>query len=113
MMERLFAVQAQREIFLLMLSGGCALGLLMDIARAVQARWPRAGLAADIVPALALFVLLMAVMLRTREGLRLYGLLGVALGAMLYFAGLSRLASSVARWMKNARIRPENGRKND
>lgn len=111
MMEKLFALQHQRETFLLLCAGGFALGLVIDLTRIARRMGRMAALAGDVLAALALFALLAYASLRSGEGLRLYGLLGAALGAAVYLAVVSRALQGAWRQMKKLAARLPSGRK--
>ena len=112
MMERLFAVNEQREIFLLLTACGFIWGALTDGADALRRKRPILGLTADAAGVLILLAMLLAVLMRTHEGVRLYGLLGVAVGALLYRSGLSRVLHAACAWVKKACMPEHTGRKN-
>ena len=105
MMERLFAVGEQREIFLLMAGCGFLWSILQDGAEAVGRRWRSVGQAAEAAAALVLLALLIGVLLRTHEGMRLYGMLGAAVGALLYRCGISRVLHTAVFAVKKACVR--------
>ena len=111
MMEKLFALQHQRETFLLLCAGGFALGLVIDLTRIARRMGRMAALAGDVLAALALFALLAYASLRSGEGLRLYGLLGAALGAAVYLAVVSRALRGACCQMKKLAARLSSGRK--
>lgn len=109
MMEKLFAVQHQRETFLWLCLGGAALGLVMDLTRIPKGRMGRA--AGDVLAALMLFAMLACASLHAGEGLRLYALLGVSVGAALYLLVVSRAAHIAASAVKKLILRFSSGRK--
>lgn len=105
MMERLFAVGEQREIFLLMTGCGFLWSMLQDGAETVGRRWRGVGKTAEAAAALVLLALLIGVLLRTHEGMRLYGILGAAVGALLYRCGVSCLMHAAVPAVKKACVR--------
>lgn len=102
MMERLFAVGEQREIFLMMTGCGFLWSILEDGAETVGRRCPLAGKLAEAAAAAALLAMLLGVLLHTHEGMRLYGLLGAAVGALLYRCGVSHLLHAAIGTVKKA-----------
>jgi len=86
-LEVLFAQAQQGRTFLLMLLCGAAMGLAVQLAGLLHQRNRWWGMAADLLCALLLALALGAILLRSGEGLRLYGLLGLCIGALLYIAG--------------------------
>ena len=101
MMERLFAVQQQRDVFLLMTLGGVALGFVVDAARYARPALRRGVFLLDLLPGAGLLTLLVWALADGREAMRLYSLLGVALGGVLYAAGFAPvLAWLVSLWKK-------------
>lgn len=111
MIEKLFAVQNQRETFLLLCAGGVGLGCVMHLACAAQRLGRAAALAGDMLAGLALLALLAYASLRSGEGLRLYGLLGVTIGAAAYLAVVPRACHGVFCIMKKLGSRFVRGRK--
>lgn len=95
MLENLFAQAAQEQTFLWLTAGGFGLGLLVQAACALRRVSRVAGLAGDVLTALAAGALLLWVLTRFGGGLRAYGLLGLLIGLLLYFAGVSRLVSAL------------------
>ena len=80
MMERLFAVGEQREVFLLWLACGFVWGILMHGAEFVRKRTLHWGMIADAVSVTALLAMILTVLVHTHEGVRLYGLLAARSG---------------------------------
>ncbi len=96
-LEMLFARAAQGRVFLLLMAGGLLLGLLLTAAGALY-RWSRvAGMVADLLCALAAAGLVMTAAFLAGDGLRLYGLLGLAVGVLLYRCGVQPAAAGVLR----------------
>lgn len=88
-LEVLFSQAGQGRTFLLMVLCGAALALCVQLAGFLH-RWkPALGMAADLLCALGLALALGQILLQSGEGLRLYGLLGLCIGAALYAAGLA------------------------
>lgn len=94
-MEKLFLIPQQGAVFLTLLGVGVALGAWWQLLAWARRRVPRLGLAWDALFALSLGIALLGTLLRWREEqLRLYALLGVSLGALLYLLG----PGSAAAW---------------
>ena len=96
-LEVLFSQAAQGRTFLLLTLCGAALALCVQAAGFLHrvSRW--LGLGADLLCALGLAAALGEILLNSGEGLRLYGLLGLCIGAALYAAGIA----PVAGWCLN------------
>ena len=95
MLENLFAQAGQEQTFLYLTAGGFALGLLMQLSGALRRLSRPAGLAGDAFTALAAGALALWVLTRFGGGLHAYGLLGLLIGLLLYYAGVSRLVSAL------------------
>ena len=95
MLENLFAQVGQEQAFLWLTAGGFGLGLLMQLSGALRRVGRVAGLMGDVFTVLAVGTLLLWVLVRFGGGLRAYGLLGLLLGLLLYYAGASRLVSAL------------------
>ena len=95
MLENLFAQAGQEQAFLWLTAGGFGLGLLMQLSGALRGVGRAVGLMGDVLTALAVGVLLLWVLTRYGGGLRAYGLLGLLIGLLLYWAGASRLVSAL------------------
>ncbi|MBQ2954191.1 MAG: hypothetical protein IJE07_11735 [Clostridia bacterium] len=93
-LEVLFARAAQGRTFMLLLAGGLALGLLTLLSSWLHRRARWLGIAADALCAAAMGGLLLGGTLLSGDGLRLYALLGVLLGAALSRAGAGLLADA-------------------
>lgn len=93
MLENLFAQAGQEQAFLWLTAGGFGLGLLMQLSGALRRFSRVAGLMGDVLTALAAGTMLLWVLVRFGGGLRAYGLLGLLMGLLLYWAGASRLVS--------------------
>ena len=105
-LEVLFAREAQVQCFLLMACAGAVLGLLIHLAGWLHRAQRAAGLAADLLcGALAAGAGLYAA-LATGSGVRLYGLLGLAVGALLYLMGAAPLVRAAARLAQKMFPRP-------
>lgn len=94
-LEVLFAQANQGRTFLLMLLCGAVMGGLIQLGGLVHRVSPLLGLAADLLCAAGLALALGWILLRSGEGLRLYGLLGLCIGGALYAAGLA----GPVRWL--------------
>lgn len=95
MLENLFAQAGQEQAFLWLTAGGFGLGLLMQLSGALRRFSRVAGLMGDVLTALATGTLLLWVLVRFGGGLRAYGLLGLLMGMLLYWAGASRLVGAL------------------
>ena len=95
MLENLFAQAGQEQAFLWLTAGGFGLGLLMQLSGALRRVGRVAGLMGDVFTVLAVGTLLLWVLVRFGGGLRAYGLLGLLMGLLLYFAGASRLVGAL------------------
>ena len=95
MLENLFAQAGQEQAFLWLTAGGFGLGLLMQLSGALRRVGRVAGLMGDVFTVLEVGTLLLWVLVRFGGGLRAYGLLGLLLGLLLYYAGASRLVSAL------------------
>ena len=93
-LENLFARAAQEQAFLWLMACGLLLGLLLHLSAAVHRGHPWLGILCDMVFALC-------------AGGMAYGLLGVLVGLLLYFAGLSRLLEGVAHRLSRLTPRRE------
>lgn len=100
MIETLFAQQAQGRAFLAMLLGGLVVAAVGHGASVLR-RWRRwLAVPGDVLMALALLAALLYPMILLETPLRLYSLLGLALGGALYAAGIGPAAERFLRWMK-------------
>ena len=102
-LEVLFAREAQVQCFLLMACAGAA---LIHLAGWLHRAQKAAGMAADLLcGALAAGAGLYAA-LATGSGVRLYGLLGLAVGALLYLMGAAPLVRAATRLAQKMFPRP-------
>ncbi|MGN1020805.1 MAG: hypothetical protein ACI4O7_10625 [Aristaeellaceae bacterium] len=97
MLENLFAQAGQEQAFLWLTAGGFVLGLLTQLSGALGRMSRAAGLLGDGLAALAAGVMALGVLIRFGGGLRAYGLLGLLIGLLLYWAGVSRLIGALGR----------------
>lgn len=95
MLEVLFARAGQGVTFLRLMCGGVLLGAAMDGCFALRRRWPRLALLWEVTAALMLAGLMLPTLLLAGEGVRAYGLLGLALGVLLYSVGVRYLIRGV------------------
>lgn len=91
-LEVLFARAAQGRVFLLLLLGGMLLGLLTLLAEVLRRACRGAGAALEALCAALAGGLLLAGLFFSGDGLRLYAMLGLLLGAALSRAGGRLLA---------------------
>lgn len=96
-LEVLFAKAAQGRTFLLMVLLGALLALGIQLAGLLHRRRPLLGMAADVLCAVGLALALCRVLLQSGEGLRLYGLLGLCIGGVVYTAGIAPAVGWVER----------------
>lgn len=99
-LEMLFARAAQGRAFLLLTAGGVLLGLLMQGAGLLHRLWKPAGMAADVLWALAAAGLTLYAAFLAGSGLRAYALLGLCVGLALYRAGLLPLLCGAGRLLQ-------------
>ena len=101
-LEVLFSQAVQGRTFLLLTLCGAALALGVQASGFLHriSRW--LGLAADLLCACMLTAALGQILLASGSGLRLYGLLGLIIGVLIYSAGPGRL---VGRLMNRAAAR--------
>lgn len=94
-LEVLFAQQNQCSAFLQLCVLGLAAGMLLHASVAVHRRRRIIGSVLDVVCCMGVAVLAALVMLRSGSGVRLYGLLGLVIGMLLYAAGVMQ----AVRWL--------------
>ena len=97
MLEVLFVHANQGQTFLRMVLCGVLFGVSLQLRTALRRRSGVLRGLWDLLPPTALAVGWFAVMLESGEGLRLYGLLGLAVGLLLYMAGIWQ----TIEWLKN------------
>lgn len=102
-LEVLFAAAAQRRTFLLMTLLGAALGMLVHLNGCLHRASRPLGLAGDLLTAFFFALAGAWILLQSGEGLRLYGLLGLSIGAALYLGGLAPLVNGLARLLRSLR----------
>lgn len=98
-LEVLFAQQGQAATFLRMVLLGAAFALALTISGAWRRKRGLSG-ATDVLTALLLTAAALVVLVHSGEGLRLYALLGLLLGAALWETGLRRIFSWIAKRLK-------------
>lgn len=98
-LEVLFAQQEQAATFLRMVLLGAAFALCFTIS-GVWRRKRALSDAADVMAAMLLMGAALLVLLHSGEGMRLYALLGLLLGAALYEAGLRRILIWMGKQLK-------------
>ena len=98
--ELLVAKASQGRTFLLMVLLGALLALGIHLAGLFHRQNPWLGMAADLLCVLLLALALCRLLLTTGEGLRLYALLGLCIGAALYAAGIAPAAGWVGRRLR-------------
>ena len=99
-LEVLFAQQGQAETFLRMVLLGAAFALALTLGGAWRHRH---GLSdAAVLCALMLTFLALLVLIHSGEGLRLYALLGLLLGAVLWETGIRRIFRWIGKRLKKS-----------
>lgn len=104
-LEVLFARAAQGQAFLLLAAGGAALGGMLQLAGLLHRLWRPAGMAADVLCALAAGCMLLGAAFVTGSGLRAYALLGLLVGLALYGAGVRPVVCGTARLVQKLFIK--------
>ena len=94
-LEVLFARAGQGRCFLLLTAGGLLLGAAATLAGRLYRRGRLWGMAADGMTALLGAAMLLAALFLSGEGLRLYALLGLLLGAALWRSGVQPLLDAL------------------
>jgi len=108
-LEVLFAAAGQRRTFLLMGLLGVALALLVHLGGSLHRVSRPLGMVADLLTA-AGFVLAAAwIILGSGEGLRLYGLLGLCIGAALYLGGMAPAVEWAGKVSRKLRSKTRTG----
>ena len=102
-LEALFSQAAQGRTFLLLTLCGAAAALLIQLAGFLHRLNRLTGMAADLLCVLCLTAALARILLESGSGLRLYGLLGLCIGAALYTAGLAPAVRWIAGWLAHRR----------
>ena len=105
-LEVLFAQALQGRTFLLMMLCGAGMSLLVQLAGFLHHPSRLLGMAADLLCAVALALVLGWILLGCGEGLRLYGLLGLTIGCLLYSAGPGRLLGWLAQRCSHTEATP-------
>lgn len=100
-LEVLFAQQGQAETFLRMVLLGAAFALALTLGGAWRHRHGLSD-AADVLCALMLTLAALLVLIRSGEGLRLYALLGLLLGAVLWETGIRRILRWIGKRLKKS-----------
>lgn len=88
-LEVLFAQAAQGRTFLLLTLCGAALALGVHLAGFLHRRSRPLGVAADLLLAAGAMLAVGRILQASGAGLRLYGLLGLCIGAGLYAGGVA------------------------
>ena len=97
MLETLFAHAVQKEIFLLALRWGVALGAVGQGLNWLRRCMPALRWMCDVLLAASGAAMLLGVTLHSGDGVRLYALLGMLLGVLLYTAGAGRVLEAAGR----------------
>ena len=88
-LEVLFAAAGQRRVFLLMGLLGAALALLIHLGGSLHRVSRPLGMFADLLTAAAFTLAAAWIILGSGDQLRLYGLLGLCIGGVLYLGGVA------------------------
>lgn len=97
MLEVLFARAAQRTAFLRMCLCGLAVGAALHVSRGLHRRKRWLGWVWDVCCCCAAAAAFGVVTLLSEGGVRAYGLLGLAVGAALYGAGLGPVLAAAGQ----------------
>lgn len=100
MLETLFARAGQTQAFLCLAGCGFLLGALWHLCGLLHPAHPALGAAADLGCCALLGMMLWWDLLIFGDGVRLYGLLGLMLGALMYLAGLRPVVNACLRLMR-------------
>lgn len=95
MLENLFAQAGQEQAFLYLTASGFIFGAMLHLSSVVRRGKRLLGALCDALSALLLAGMLLMILLQFGGGVRAYGLLGLLIGLLLYYAGLSRLVESI------------------
>lgn len=101
MLEVLFVHAEQGQTFLRMAVCGLIFGAALQLRTALRRRFRVMRGLWDLLPAAVLAGGSFAVMLESGEGVRLYGLLGLSIGLLLYLAGIWQPSEWIKKRMKN------------
>lgn len=101
-LEVLFAQQGQAETFLRMVLCGAGVAVLLSLGRLCRKKH-LALLLWDVLLSGVLTLLVAGILLDSGAGLRLYALLGLLLGALLYETGLRQLLLLLRKIAKKRR----------
>lgn len=96
-LEALFARAAQGRCFLFTAAGGLLLGAMLTLAGRLYRRGRLWGMAADGLTVLLFALLALGSAFLSGDGLRLYALLGLLLGAALWRSGIQPVLDSLGR----------------
>ena len=110
MLEQLFAQAAQGEVFLRMVLAGAVLGMTLQLCQALRRLKAWLGAAGEATAVLLCFLLTLHTLLECGSTLRLYALLGLVLGTVLYQAGLGRMLHSAGVFLQKKFSRSRNAR---
>lgn len=94
MLENLFAKAGQEQAFLWLTVSGFLLGAMLHVSGMVRRNHRFMGSLCDVMAALGVLVMLLSILLRFGGGIRAYGVLGIIIGLLLYYAGFSRLVEA-------------------
>lgn len=109
-LETLFAQAGQEQAFLTLLLCGVALGAALQATEAARRALPVLAIAWDTLTALLCALSLLFAMLRYGGGVRLYGLLGLTVGVVLYMAGPRAMFGMLGKWISAALARKKSAK---
>lgn len=96
-LEVLFARQGQSRAFLQLCCLGMAAGMLLHLSVGVHRRSRLLGAVLDVLGCLLMAAAAALVLMRSGIGIRLYGVLGLVIGILLYVAGMMQVLRLAAR----------------
>lgn len=100
MLETLFARTGQTQAFLFLTGCGFLFSALSHLCSPLRRTHPILGTAADLSCCTLLGMLLLRILIFFGDGVRVYGFLGLMVGALLYFSGLQPVVNVLLRLMR-------------
>lgn len=96
-LETLFAQAGQSRAFLLLMAGGVLLGAILEGAELARKKSKLLGGALDAASACLMVLMILHATLLSGGGLRIYALLGLLIGLLLYDAGVRRVVAALVK----------------